>query len=1065
MTRLRILTGVLVCILLLTSAGEAKYKVEVGDVPGVFGGQFATIPIYINAVNPEVEQSYLGGFTLTLSYFEGALIFTGAQPGSFMDYCDWEFFSYRWETGSYTPCCDNCPSVKVFRITALANQASGSYPGCFRPDSEHDVLATISVLASSDINMAGRNFPVDFYWIPGQECSANSFSDQTGETLILADNVYNYLNQPFNEAFNCSGPDASCFGDKIIPRIDFYSGYVHILEREYVDDRGDINLDGNFYQIADAVTFTNYFIQGLSAFTINIPRQVAATEINCDGITLTVADLVYLIRIIVGDALPIWDCNTGYKSLSSGGSFALEEASVNDTMAFLGTVGYAGQNSCPFEIYAANSVDLGGLQARIEFDPAILTPSLDESIGDGQSVEFELLGRAVGFDDPGVVQVFSREPGVLLIYMYPDWGDFESSIPAGSGPILAVNFDVHEDINLYDSSLFAFVSEGHEYNMFATILGQAIFPTLVDGYFVGYTDLMAFYGAQGWAGQQNIPFEFFVVNTDSVGEVIMDITYNPAYINPSLVVNGDYLPWGVGQEVEFQLMGRAIGFEDEGTSGVLVGTPATGQLRIWFRPWSDIWGDVTTIGPGVGPIIKVFFDVNPPPLPLRPSPVAFNPGGYNYFRFWDAEQLWPTTVNGTFTVIRKPEPPSCPVLFSFDGHNFVQDNPLLTACENSNYVNTVTDYYLVMTPVFADNGRVKFQIREMEDEITYLEEVSLITVDHSSDTRVACAVDGSIYAYRDVREPLTAVDHRGTNCLEAVRTRDDNLYLCNESGYMILTFPGCNGKEIGYNLSTGLKPLCPEPIDSFILPKSVPIIDDNRQAASVKVEFLDESGNWSGFSEIPSRDKITYQFVTGEPGVNVNTGVVTMRISWEGSYATDVINQFIVANEIPEIKNWAVSDYRLNNPVSAAKGYIAGQTLTLTKGETFEFSFNCGLPADNNNTRDYIIRAVGRYQPDYSVYSHLVPGGFQLYDNYPNPFNPTTTISYDLPEATHVKLEIFNLLGQHITTLVDEIQSPGHRQVEWNSTDRQGQTVASGIYLYRFTAGNFMQSKKMLLLK
>ncbi|MFQ5607469.1 MAG: FlgD immunoglobulin-like domain containing protein [Candidatus Zixiibacteriota bacterium] len=90
-----------------------------------------------------------------------------------------------------------------------------------------------------------------------------------------------------------------------VRKIDLRNGGVKIICPDSIDSRGDINLNGLANEIADAVTFTGYFTIGLDAFRVNVEGQTAATEINGDGTPLTVADLVYLIRIIVGDALPL----------------------------------------------------------------------------------------------------------------------------------------------------------------------------------------------------------------------------------------------------------------------------------------------------------------------------------------------------------------------------------------------------------------------------------------------------------------------------------------------------------------------------------------------------------------------------------------------------------------------------------------------------------------------------------------------------------------------------------------------------------------------------------------
>jgi len=98
-------------------------------------------------------------------------------------------------------------------------------------------------------------------------------------------------------------------------------------------------------------------------------------------------------------------------------------------------------------------------------------------------------------------------------------------------------------------------------------------------------------------------------------------------------------------------------------------------------------------------------------------------------------------------------------------------------------------------------------------------------------------------------------------------------------------------------------------------------------------------------------------------------------------------------------------------------------------------------------------------------YGDHLPYGFELHQNYPNPFNPATTIQYSLPERSQVRIEVFNLLGQKVQTLVDTEMSAGSYTVSWDGTDGSGKPVATGVYLYRFQAGEHIQTKKMLLLK
>ncbi len=93
------------------------------------------------------------------------------------------------------------------------------------------------------------------------------------------------------------------------------------------------------------------------------------------------------------------------------------------------------------------------------------------------------------------------------------------------------------------------------------------------------------------------------------------------------------------------------------------------------------------------------------------------------------------------------------------------------------------------------------------------------------------------------------------------------------------------------------------------------------------------------------------------------------------------------------------------------------------------------------------------------------PDGFRIVQNYPNPFNPSTTIEYLIPTRSRVVIEIFNVLGQKVRTLVNETKSAGSYRVEWSGSDDSGNSVPTGIYLYRFRAGDVVQIRKMLLVK
>ncbi len=99
------------------------------------------------------------------------------------------------------------------------------------------------------------------------------------------------------------------------------------------------------------------------------------------------------------------------------------------------------------------------------------------------------------------------------------------------------------------------------------------------------------------------------------------------------------------------------------------------------------------------------------------------------------------------------------------------------------------------------------------------------------------------------------------------------------------------------------------------------------------------------------------------------------------------------------------------------------------------------------------------------IVSGAIPVITSLEGNYPNPFNPTTTINYNIANETDVKLDIYNIKGQRVTTLVNEHHEPGYHSVIWNGKDRNNKSVASGVYFYRLKTNDKVLTKKMMLLK
>ncbi len=183
--------------------------------------------------------------------------------------------------------------------------------------------------------------------------------------------------------------------------------------------------------------------------------------------------------------------------------------------------------------------------------------------------------------------------------------------------------------------------------------------------------------------------------------------------------------------------------------------------------------------------------------------------------------------------------------------------------------------------------------------------------------------------------------------------------------------------------------------------------------------------------------------------------------------------------EAPRLSGWSdkfIAEYRddgkgkmivvlysmSNDPISPGEGSILSLPATVSPDVVDEINLQIAeiVLADQNAVE--IPVDDGRT---------LVPQAFELSQNYPNPFNPTTSIKFTLPArkdggaSLNASLTIYNVLGEKVRTLVDEPMSPGVHQRIWDGKDGQGNEVASGVYFYRLKAGEFSQTKKMVLLK
>jgi hypothetical protein len=191
----------------------------------------------------------------------------------------------------------------------------------------------------------------------------------------------------------------------------------------------------------------------------------------------------------------------------------------------------------------------------------------------------------------------------------------------------------------------------------------------------------------------------------------------------------------------------------------------------------------------------------------------------------------------------------------------------------------------------------------------------------------------------------------------------------------------------------------------------------------------------------------TIPFVWGE----------SIDIDSEVSYKLTITLDYFGTSYINEYENIADTTYG----VSAYEYAILMTNLNLPR-------WNIDYTIQATDREYTVISEQGEFVFDnasLSIDGEITPGVFALHQNYPNPFNPTTSLRYDLPNDGLVNITIYNMMGRIVKTLVNGSQTAGFKSVQWNATNNQGEPVSAAVYLYTIQAGEFRQTKKMVLLK
>jgi hypothetical protein len=415
------------------------------------------------------------------------------------------------------------------------------------------------------------------------------------------------------------------------------------------------------------------------------------------------------------------------------------------------------------------------------------------------------------------------------------------------------------------------------------------------------------------------------------------------------------------------------------------------------------------------------------------------------FPGWSHTQYFNPSLNS--------DPNGCPTLAFEQNGVLLNENPLLITSLSNPGVD-ITDFYLINTPLTPVNNRINLTIHEPQTEHTWLDNVELIETRVSDDEQIAVSNDGKVINYRGII-PASIILNRETDITEQLNAIDSMSVSLKLGDVITISLNTENIEDDGDAVIAGEE----GPIATKRIPAMTMKINSETNT-EVKDERISEKEIPIEFFLRPNKSIVSRKIP------NLNKGNIEITINKELT-----IDYFVFVTNLLTARTRTLSlqsaTHNVSGDIITALNNTDQNYAEIYPSEQINLSFQAGIIPGR---KAYILKTTGRYETDTASVGRnsnlakqnetVIPTENMLYDNYPNPFNPTTIIKYALKDDAVVSLKVFNTLGEEIKTLVNEMKTSGYYQIEFDASG-----LASGIYIYRLHAGDFVSTKKMLMIK
>lgn len=397
-----------------------------------------------------------------------------------------------------------------------------------------------------------------------------------------------------------------------------------------------------------------------------------------------------------------------------------------------------------------------------------------------------------------------------------------------------------------------------------------------------------------------------------------------------------------------------------------------------------------------------------------------------------------------------PPPGGCPYVYTWNGSDWIEDNNILPQSQDPVLLGQdVTDYYQLYTKPAEEDGKYYLAISEYEEDKSYLDQIKLLVIDHPLETFITIDDSGSVIQFA---KPAFFADATldSSDIYKLLYSLDSLKTEVSPSDTLSLSFEDVNAGTEQWLLLVG----------------QVQAVAKAKVSGRIVSDTDNGKENSYSFTSFRLRRNPTYQWIVAPTS---NTSSLQVDIVWQEEAEVDYAE---LSNrlELP----FTLCEAELLFAVHSTNGDITTELVAddelvseLNQDEWIELVFS--IPEKTvDMQRSFIFVTKGRYErlsqklnkPSSQEEEVILPSETKLYSNYPNPFNPSTMISYSLRDEGMVSIKVYDILGSEVATLVNETKAAGTYEVEFNASQ-----LPSGVYIYRMQAGSYMASKKMLLVK